>query len=29
VQAVGTALADRLLDAGGRALLEKLRLSQP
>jgi hydroxymethylbilane synthase len=29
VQAVGTALADRLLDAGARALLEKLRLSQP
>jgi hydroxymethylbilane synthase len=29
LQAVGTALADRLLDAGARALLEKLRLSQP
>jgi hydroxymethylbilane synthase len=29
VQAVGTALAERLLDAGARALLEKLRLSQP
>jgi hydroxymethylbilane synthase len=29
VQAVGTALADRLLDAGARALLDKLRLSQP
>jgi hydroxymethylbilane synthase len=29
VQSVGTALADRLLDAGARALLEKLRLSQP
>jgi hydroxymethylbilane synthase len=29
VQAVGTALADRLLDAGARVLLEKLRLSQP
>ncbi len=27
VQAVGTALADRLLDAGARVLLEKLRLS--
>jgi hydroxymethylbilane synthase len=26
---VGTALADRLLDAGARALLDKLRLSQP
>jgi hydroxymethylbilane synthase len=29
VRAVGTALANRLLDAGARALLEKLRLSQP
>jgi hydroxymethylbilane synthase len=29
VQAVGTALANRLLDAGARALLEKLRLAQP
>jgi hydroxymethylbilane synthase len=29
LHAVGTALADRLLDAGARALLEKLRLSQP
>ena len=29
LQAVGTALADRLLDAGARALLDKLRLSQP
>ncbi len=29
VQTVGTALADRLLDAGARALLEKLRLPQP
>jgi hydroxymethylbilane synthase len=29
IQAVGMALADRLLDAGARALLEKLRLSQP
>jgi hydroxymethylbilane synthase len=29
VSAVGTALADRLLDAGARALLEKLRLSPP
>ena len=29
IHAVGTALADRLLDAGARALLEKLRLSQP
>ena len=29
LQAVGIALADRLLDAGARALLEKLRLSQP
>jgi hydroxymethylbilane synthase len=27
VQSVGTALADRLLDAGARVLLEKLRLS--
>jgi hydroxymethylbilane synthase len=27
--AVGMALADRLLDAGARALLEKLRLAQP
>ena len=27
VQSVGTALADRLLDAGARLLLEKLRLS--
>jgi hypothetical protein len=26
VQSVGTALADRLLDAGARVLLEKLRL---
>jgi hydroxymethylbilane synthase len=29
LQAVGIALADRLLDAGARALLDKLRLSQP
>jgi hydroxymethylbilane synthase len=29
VQSVGTALADRLLNAGARALLEKLRLPQP
>ena len=29
LQAVGTALADRLLDAGAGALLEKLRISQP
>jgi hydroxymethylbilane synthase len=29
VQAVGTALADRLLDAGARALLEKLRAFAP
>ncbi len=29
LQSVGTALADRLLDAGARTLLEKLRLSQP
>jgi hydroxymethylbilane synthase len=29
VHAVGTALAERLLDAGARQLLEKLRLSQP
>lgn len=29
VQTVGTALADRLLDAGARPLLEKLRLHQP
>jgi hydroxymethylbilane synthase len=28
-QAVGIALADRLLDAGARPLLEKLRLAQP
>jgi hydroxymethylbilane synthase len=28
-QAVGVALADRLLDAGARPLLEKLRLEQP
>src|SRR6185503_20874701 len=28
-QAIGTALADRLLDAGARGLLDKLRLSQP
>ena len=28
-QAVGTALAERLLDAGARTLLEKLRRSQP
>jgi hydroxymethylbilane synthase len=29
VQSIGTALADRLLDAGARQLLEKLRQSQP
>lgn len=29
IHAVGTALADRLLDAGARALLDKLRLAQP
>jgi hydroxymethylbilane synthase len=29
VQAVGTALADRLLNAGARELLERLRLPQP
>jgi hydroxymethylbilane synthase len=29
LHAVGIALADRLLDAGARALLEKLRLAQP
>jgi hypothetical protein len=29
VHAVGTALADRLLNAGARELLEKLRLLQP
>lgn len=29
IHAVGTALADRLLDAGARVLLEKLRLAQP
>jgi hydroxymethylbilane synthase len=28
-QAVGIALADRLLDAGARPLLEKLRRAQP
>jgi len=28
-QAVGIELADRLLDAGARPLLEKLRLAEP